>query len=383
MINLFSSVSKISKIILFSLENERTIDLSLYELIKNNDSYIPSFKVLKLISYNFVPKVPFLIWLLVVPVVAIIYHLAALLFVPVIFVIIIFRSFLFIRPMPDCFIFPTSNDAKSLIHRALSFCSIGFKKYSYIKYSVVWLSLLLSPLYFIKAVLVYFLVLYKIFFTTRFSIKIDLILHSYDLGKLCLLSVFVEGFQGTIASDDHYQRWSFLFSHLSNRFVLVQHGYVNSDITFPHKYGKVTELCIRSKVYKSHFSKYYDLRGVVVFNRNKNISREYSNLDIVLVSSFPYIDQELEFLRALRKKFSCKVAIKLHPSHRYDYRGELLIALADVEIKDDSIHLCKLFVSHNSFMQVDYKEHRIDCFSLSSASNLDLCFEKIDKLLKF
>jgi hypothetical protein len=72
----------------------------------------------------------------------------------------------------------------------------------------------------------------------------------------------------------------------------------------------------------------------------------------------------MELVRAL-KKHGATVIVKFHPAHVYDSRKQILAAMADRVCTDDEHPACRVFVSHSSFMEFDYRSRDIQTFSIA------------------
>ena len=71
--------------------------------------------------------------------------------------------------------------------------------------------------------------------------KISHIMHFNNSFEMLLLAKFVSSNpQYAYVTDDHYQRWSFVLSHVASRLKIIQHGYLDSanDIQFNYDFGR-------------------------------------------------------------------------------------------------------------------------------------------------
>jgi hypothetical protein len=194
----------------------------------------------------------------------------------------------------------------------------------------------------------------------------DLLLHSRDAFALTMLALHAQRHPThKYATDDHYQRWSYLLSHHAADLCIVQHGFVDSAISFTYRFGRVRTLYVRDPMFESQFSTYYTAQETRPFAPPWTLRQHMAASDgIFLASSFPAIDAEMELVRAL-KKHGATVIVKFHPAHVYDSRKQILAAMADRVCTDDEHPACRVFVSHSSFMEFDYRSRDIQTFSIA------------------
>lgn len=196
--------------------------------------------------------------------------------------------------------------------------------------------------------------------------RIDLIFHSRDAMVLLMLACYARsrpdhGF----ATEDHYQRWAYLLSQHSSNLSVVQHGELDPNIPFVHEFGAIRTLYLRDQRSRADFEKYYKVRESKLFSPVRKFKKNpFSEFGIFLASSFPYIDAEIELVRMIKARHNIPVILKFHPAHHYDQKKQVLAALADYICADDEHPACRLFVSHNSFMENDYVACGVPTFSM-------------------
>lgn len=196
--------------------------------------------------------------------------------------------------------------------------------------------------------------------------RIDLIFHSRDAMVLLMLACYAQGRPDHgFATEDHYQRWAYLLSQHSPNLSVVQHGALDPNIPFVHDFGAIRALYLRDQRSRADFEKYYRVRESKLFSPIRKFKKNpFSEFGIFLASSFPYIDAEIELVRMIKARHNIPVIVKFHPAHHYDQRKQVLAALADYICADDEHPACRLFVSHNSFMENDYVACGVPTFSM-------------------
>ena len=147
-------------------------------------------------------------------------------------------------------------------------------------------------------------------------------------------------------------------------------------------FGQINSLGLRSETSLDMFNRYFDVKSHFVFANEMNFDDlGYRNI-LLLASSAPYIDAEIELLTALRGHISLEIAIKLHPAHRYDARADRLAALADVVVPADKRPQAAAFVSWNSFMEFDYEAAGVATWSMERCGGADATAHAIITELK-
>jgi hypothetical protein len=194
----------------------------------------------------------------------------------------------------------------------------------------------------------------------------DLLLHSRDAFVLTMLALHAQRHPThKYATDDHYQRWSYLLSHHAADLCIVQHGFVDSAIAFTHGFGQVRTLYLRDAMFESQFSAHYTAQETRLFAPPWLLRSHAAAAEAVfLASSFPAVDAEIELVREL-KRHGATVIVKFHPAHEYDRRKQTLAAAVDRVCADDEYPACRVFVSHSSFMEFDYRACNIPTFSIA------------------
>jgi hypothetical protein len=218
-----------------------------------------------------------------------------------------------------------------------------------------------------------------LFFGKSKVAKSDLILHCHDCFKFLLFCRYVQiNPQCNYITDDHYQRWAFLLSHLSNNVSIVQHGFLDDGIEFPHNFGKIKIIYLRNENFHKLFSRYFSSFNFKVFKRilNTTVINNVKN-GVFLASSFPRINEEIELLQEIRKYSPLPIIIKLHPRHSYSNEKKiLLLSYASYVCKNDEFPLCSIFISYNSYLEYEYKDLGIFTYSIER-DNLSMLHNKI------
>lgn len=205
------------------------------------------------------------------------------------------------------------------------------------------------------------------------ALRADLMLHARDAMHLLLLVRFAQA-HGTsrFATDDHYQRWAFLLSHHCRSLAIVQHGFIDPDIRFPHRFGTADTVFVRDPMFRPAFAAYYSVGTFTPFESATRLtSHPLSATAVFLASSYPSIDTEIRFLTAIKAQRKVAVIVKFHPAHAYDARKNELSALADHVCNDGDMPACRVFVSHSSFMEFDYKARGIATFSIARSGGAE------------
>ena len=197
--------------------------------------------------------------------------------------------------------------------------------------------------------------------------RADLILHSRDAFVLLMLVCYARSHPSHVfVTDDHYQRWAFLLSHNCGDFRIVQHGFLDPNIVFAHSFGVVHSLYVCDPIFLPEFEAYYKMLESRSFSPITDLTTNlYSEVGLFLASSFPSIDEEIELLTQIKARRDVPVIVKFHPAHSYDSGKQRLAALASYVCADDENPTCKVFVSHNSFMEFAYKARGIPTFSIA------------------
>ncbi|MGS0621376.1 hypothetical protein ACU8YE_00530 [Ralstonia sp. VS2407] len=202
----------------------------------------------------------------------------------------------------------------------------------------------------------------------------DMILHARDSFALIMMAFDVSRGASVVVTDDHYQRWSYILSHLIKDFRVVQHGFLDANIRFPNSYGTISKLYLRDSLFLEQFERYYRVESSQVFSpKTTFVKTALSQGGLFLASSFPAIDSEIELLRAIKQKCRVPVIVKFHPAHAYDGRRAILAALADMVFDGNGNPACNIFVSYNSFMEFDYRQAGVQTVSISRSGIGSAC----------
>jgi hypothetical protein len=211
------------------------------------------------------------------------------------------------------------------------------------------------------------------------GIRRDLMLHGRDALALLGLARLAHLAGYTFVTDDHYQRWAYVLSHTAADFRIVQHGFLDEDLVLPHAGGSVSCLYIRDNLFLTSFKRYYDINEHRLFSPPASfVHTEFSGEALLLASSFPWIDEEIRLLETVRQ--SCGeilIIVKFHPSHRYDARQEKLAAFANLIYKGSGNPGCRIFVSHGSFMEFDYRSHGVATVSIARSGSVEAAVDEI------
>lgn len=199
------------------------------------------------------------------------------------------------------------------------------------------------------------------------SKRTDLLLHSRDALMLAMLVFYAQqhpdhGF----ATDDHYQRWAYLLSHHSSSLFIVQHGFLDQHIHFANPFGVVRVLYVRDPQFISQFSSYYRILESKLFSPLRKLAQNpFADRGIFIASSFPSIAAEIDVVKLIKARCDVPVIVKFHPAHQYDQQKQILAALVENVCTDEVYPSCRIFVSHNSFMEFDYRVCGVPTFSIS------------------
>ena len=211
----------------------------------------------------------------------------------------------------------------------------------------------------------------------------DLLLHARDAFAMLMLGRHAREYpHDTYVTVDHYQRWAFLLSHESANLRIVQHGFLDGEIAFTHRPGRVHTLHLRHPDFEREFARFFEIGHAVTFTPAFDFAATPAGGDAVLLaSSFPMIDDEIALLARLRERSPVPVVVKFHPAHHYDARRARLAALAD-HVSDRGHPACRIFVSHSSFMEYDYRTAAAATFSIRRSGGVDNALEDILQALQ-
>jgi len=368
----------ISYLILDALQNERALDLRYRALDLGFDNgSLPNYKIMKQAALRarlgiFYPMALFIApWVMLV-------------FTPILWILAVFGALS--RPLwtprrSTFLMYPTTPQACSLIMAALENETI-VRGVAIWPDNYLYMGRCLGIKRTLEAIFIDILVWIKIIFL-KGPLRRDMILHRRDAFSLALISIYAMDSENIFITDDHYQRWSFLFSHLAQDFRIVQHGFFDAEINFPNPYGIVDLLYLRGRIFEEQFRRIFDVKKVQLFTvKVKFQEKGLSSKDVLLASSFPFIEKEIEFIRELhREADNISIAIKFHPAHIYDGRKEVLVSMADKVEDSHPNPNCRVFVSYRSFMELDYADNGIPTVSIHRAGSTQEAVRQIIKIL--
>ena len=344
------SVNSLMRVVEQSLFNEMLLDIYLKEKYDlGTDSKLPDFKVLKLV--NIKKRIGFLwsITLLCSPFLVVTKILIQ-------WLLSIVYSFSKNTFLSQVFILTTSVANNERIKKCVADLP-GGNKTSFQLSEFGFLSSSQAPFEVVKLICENCRSIFKLFFGVNKN-KLSLILHYHNSFEMLLLAKFVNSNpQFIYATDDHYQRWAFVMSHVADRLHIVQHGYLDivADINFQYKFGRAENIFIWREQDKSKFSCYINCDQFLYAPLALDlVMSELGDQCLFLASSSPHLDIETDFLRVFKKRSNVKVIVKLHPLHNYHVNVEMLLSQADEIWEGVSFPFCKVFVSFNSALEVSY-----------------------------
>lgn len=211
------------------------------------------------------------------------------------------------------------------------------------------------------------------------GVRRDLLLHGRDALALLGLARLAYHAGHIFVTDDHYQRWAHVLSHTATDFRIVQHGFLDEELVLPHAGGSVSCLYIRDILFQASFERYYVINECRLFSPSASFAQTPLSVDgMLLASSFPSIDEEIRLLDAIRE--SCgdiPIIVKFHPVHRYDARRDKLAAYASLVYEGSGNPGCRIFVSHGSFMEFDYRRQGIATVSIARSGSVEAAADEI------
>jgi hypothetical protein len=207
--------------------------------------------------------------------------------------------------------------------------------------------------------------------------RMDLLLHSRDACALALLAHFAAGAPNDrVFTDAHYERQSFVLSHLTRRLAIVQHGYIDGEIPFDHAFGRLERLFVCDASFVEAFERYYAVaKWNILAYRRTLTTTSIGDQAVFLASSFPSIDMEIELVTKLAAH-GLPIIVKLHPNHTYDARRERLLEFASHVCRPDEFPICGSFVSYASFLEYQYRLAGIATYSIAR-SGVDVVVDAI------
>lgn len=211
----------------------------------------------------------------------------------------------------------------------------------------------------------------------------DLLLHSRDALALLGLIKLAAQPEYVFVTDCHYQRWSFVLSHTAQDLRIVQHGFLDEELLLPNAGGNVSTLYLYDALFRASFERYYAINEHRLFSRKVLFARTPLSSDaLFLASSFPSIDEEINLLESLKKSYcDVPIIVKFHPAHRYDARREKLAAYANLVYDGSCYPACRIFVSHASFMEFEYRRHGFATVSIARCKSVAAAVDEIHFLL--
>ena len=199
---------------------------------------------------------------------------------------------------------------------------------------------------------------------------ISFLLHSRDVVILCGLAILCKGKWSdcVLVTDDHYQRWAFVMSKTNSQLTLIQHGELDFNIDFESSYGKIETLLAYDRASVSAFQNYYSsVENFEISHNLIELDASNSNKDsLLLASSFPFIDDEIQFLISFNAAYNYPIIIKFHPAHKYDARKKTLAECAAYFCKNSEYPQCRLLVTYNSSIARIYQAHGIPVLFLAN-----------------
>lgn len=360
--------------VFMALENERCLDLRFREVHKIN-ARVPNFKVMKQLALRqqLGPLYRPLLWLsmLLVPAYSVFAWLPAL---------ILAMAFRAVERHTERLVFATTPFNDQLIRAVLSESSEQLanpESAGLLDAKRICAGLGVTGVF--KCIALHLKLYKRIFAVSDHTKRSDLLLHSIDSFRLLLLSSSLQRDRDLKAvTDDHHQRWVFLLSHYCRDLHVVQHGRVDASIEFPHRYGRLNVLYARDEESAAAFGRYFEIGRVELQPRTLPLTpNEFSSSAIFLASSFPWIDDEIELVRRLKVKSGRPILVKFHPAHRYDGRMAVLSGLATHVCSPEERPECKLFVSHSSSMEEEYRAHAIPTVSIAQAGSVDRAVDEV------
>jgi hypothetical protein len=207
-------------------------------------------------------------------------------------------------------------------------------------------------------------------------------LHLYDLYKLTLYVVLLNQINtaGTsnILLNSHYERWTYLASHVSgNRLFIVQHGRISDNIHFPFEFGSINSLYIYNQETAEVFGRYYKNISHLNLIKSKLELKDIRDKGVVtvfLASSVSAVASELEFIEKTQEYSNIKIFIKLHPL--YDYEHNFAHLKKEIEFIN-YLPLTDLMITYNSALGDEYKSLGHPVFFIEDYENVSEMFRTI------
>lgn len=214
-------------------------------------------------------------------------------------------------------------------------------------------------------------------------------LHLNDVFKLEAYKTFlskIDPYDNNIIIHDHYDRWAYISSKTVNlsKLHLIQHGFIEKNIPFKYKQGKVDVLYLYDDSFYSIFSQYF---SKIMFVEKANINFTLTDLKtskktIFIASSLPYVNFELAFIRLLIDINKIEIFVKIHPA--YDYKSKFNMCRDKITFVDKQIFPnADITITYNSFLGYEYKLLGKEVYWLKEYEHkLDSLIDIIKKKLK-
>jgi len=144
----------------------------------------------------------------------------------------------------------------------------------------------------------------------------------------------------------------------------------------------VHTLYVRHSDFEAEFARFFVIGHAVTFTPAFDFVVTPAGGDaILLASSFPTVDDEIALLTQLREQTDVPVIIKFHPAHHYDARKSRLASLA-THVSEHCHPACRIFVSHSSFMEYDYRTAAAATISIRRSGGVENAVKDILQALQ-
>jgi hypothetical protein len=196
----------------------------------------------------------------------------------------------------------------------------------------------------------------------------SLFLNCFDILDLWSLATFFSlnaDKKTSIYCDSHYQRWTFLLSHLvrSGNFNVVQHGYIDDDIRFKFPFGRIDNLYILDEHFLSAFRKYFKILNFDIYHRELLFTPPPPGLvegKILLFISSPMFEiEEKRFLNSIIKNGEFEnFFLKPHP--RFKMSEDMIKFCSDngIVISEPLIN-ADCYIAYKSFLIYELRAYGI------------------------
>ena len=230
----------------------------------------------------------------------------------------------------------------------------------------------------LDAIWVHYLLLTRILFKVSKDRASD-ILHTYNAFDLIVLCIYGQEMPSKVfVTSDIYQRWAFILGHGANRCWMVQHGYIDEYVSFPFNFHDVERIYIFTDKHRKSYRNYYDAADFVTMGKTILFrEKAAAGFNVLLASSYPYIEKEIQLCRLLKETLNVSLSIKKHPRHVYDRRLTVLMSYADHVIPPDEDYKCDVFVSYKSTYEVHYQGIDIPTASIMDCGSVEKTVKKI------